>query len=410
MSELLDNSRDIRQDKAVNIFIDNVKNGGKGGAFEFPTGFGKTTCAVKIIGKLKPGNLVHVVVPTQELKVQWEKVVSGKFLNVHIYVVNTYVQIKRKCDLLILDEAHRYSNQSALVFNKVLTVCEFEMVLALSATYTKEQLNFLEIRKLGLLDVITVKEAQQNNWISKGIVYNLEVSLTASEQEEYNKYTKILNSYQPYLEGINPFTALKDKEAFERHCNETGLSVKEMTVKVVNFNKLTAARKALLYGARLKILIINPILERVKQQGILFSETIKFAKEVSDIVNKETNFKAVLYHSKLPDKQKTNAIVQIHTKAADLLVTAKALDEGLNVPTLKLGIIASGTSTDRQQKQREGRISRYVKDSNYILINLYCRDTVEYGWLKKRQRDTTSVRWIKEVNEIDVNNDDTNFI
>ena len=81
-----------------------------------------------------------------------------------------------------------------------------------------------------------------------------------------------------------------------------------------------------------------------------------------------------------------------------ILISVKALDEGLNVPDANIGIIFSGNSTSRQVIQRFGRLLR-VKDNinSAILYQLYFKNTIEAKYIMKRMQHVegyTSVEWI----------------
>ena len=52
----------------------------------------------------------------------------------------------------------------------------------------------------------------------------------------------------------------------------------------------------------------------------------------------------------------------------DILVTCKALDEGLDVPDTNIGIIVAATSSVRQWIQRMGRILRRAPEKSYSEI------------------------------------------
>src|SRR5574343_846585 len=132
---MIDKSRDARQDLGVQKFINN--NGI--GAHQYPTGFGKTTVAIKTIKRFSSTKDIDVVVPTIVLKNQWEEIIKKTFLglrSIRVFVVNTYITEKRKCSLLILDVAHRFSNADADYFSTVITNCSFEYIQCLSASYS----------------------------------------------------------------------------------------------------------------------------------------------------------------------------------------------------------------------------------------------------------------------------------
>lgn len=392
---MFDISRDERQNEAIAKVILNIQAGGIGGCLIHPTGFGKSTEAFKFIKKFNKNKLVHLVVPTIELQTQWRAKVHQVEHRVEVYVVNTYVSQPRTCSLLISDEGHRYANEDAKLFSKVLDNCTFDYNLTLTATLDKEQEAFLLRRNIPILDIITIEEAKSKKWISKNVTYNLGLKFTEEEEAKYITCTNIIKAHSPYFEGLNPFTALKDKEALKAYCAENGFDYDSMGMKITRHNIATQARKALVYGAASKILVIPEIIAKVNQQVILFSETKKYAETIhKSIIN------SVLYHSTISAKKKKEVLDKMKSGEAMLLCTAKALDEGLDIPALKVGITASGTSKERQSKQRDGRIGRYIEGEVATMINLYIKDTVEVGWLKKRQKSMNNIIWINSIDEI----------
>jgi hypothetical protein len=64
------------------------------------------------------------------------------------------------------------------------------------------------------------------------------------------------------------------------------------------------------------------------------------------------------YHSELGDTERAVALKRYRSGEARILVSCKALDEGLDIPSADVGIILSSTSEQRQRIQRLGRILR----------------------------------------------------
>lgn len=395
---MFDVERDKRQDEGINKIINNITKGfSRGAAVEYPTGWGKTTFAFKFTKRFNKEKLIHIVVPTAALQLQWIEKTSEIENIVEVFIINTYIKEKRKCGLLIGDEGHRYSNEESNHFNKLLEVCDYEYILILSATYTNAQLEFLNRYNIPLLDRISVQEARAKGWIANCLTYNLGLNFTEEEQQKYIKATNVIKAHAVYIEGTNPFTILqkKNREILKQHCEENNFSIKDISMRVMQHNRYTNVRKALIYGASAKLDVISKIIEITDKQVILFSETKKYATEVSKLISN-----SVLYHSTISDKKKKGALNKIKSGEARLLCTAKALDEGLDIPNLKVGIVASGTSVERQAKQRDGRIGRVVGNEVAVMINLYIKDTAEIGWLKKRQKNMTNIEWINSIEEI----------
>jgi superfamily II DNA or RNA helicase len=82
-----------------------------------------------------------------------------------------------------------------------------------------------------------------------------------------------------------------------------------------------------------------------------------------------------------------------------VLSTAKALDEGFDIEGIELGIIASYTSSSRQNIQRTGRAIRYLRGKFAVVVNLYIKDTQEKTWLKRALDDELAV-YVDSVDDI----------
>jgi superfamily II DNA or RNA helicase len=315
-----------------------------------------------------------------------------------VFVINTYLSETRECDFLLLDEAHRFSSDDAEWFNTVIDKTNFSACLCLSATFSADQLLFLNGRGIQIVAEIGIQEAMVNKWVSRYRQYNLSVDFTPEEMEKYTKLTNILKSHSPYIDGIDPFKANKDKLALARFCRDNDIDYKEMQMRLARYNMASSARKALLYGAVNKVSIIPSIVNKVGKKTIIFSETKKYAEAVQNLLPETSTF----YHSGLNDKAKTKALNDIKDNKVKVICAAKALDEGVDVPSLKCAVIASGTSVERQAIQRIGRVSRYISDDDVaIIVNLYVNDTMEIGWLKKRQKSMPNIRWINTVDQIE---------
>jgi superfamily II DNA or RNA helicase len=86
------------------------------GIAEYPTGFGKTYTAIMAIKGMVPRAGITsclVVVPTVELKSQWEvELKKNKVTIAEVMVINTAIKHMHKVDMLVLDEVHRYAAES----------------------------------------------------------------------------------------------------------------------------------------------------------------------------------------------------------------------------------------------------------------------------------------------------------
>jgi len=86
----------------------------------------------------------------------------------------------------------------------------------------------------------------------------------------------------------------------------------------------------------------------------------------------------------MEEEEKQYALDAYRMGTTKILLTCKALDEGLNIPSSDIGIILSGNSQERQRIQRLGRILRKIEGkSQSSLFYCYLEDTVEKKSLLK---------------------------
>ena len=106
-------SRDLRQEQCIKAWF---KAKGRGCIVQ-PTGTGKTYTSLKalsIVISKYPQSRFIVIVPTDNLKVQWESQIDtfGLSLNGEVIIVNTAIKNNYTCDILVIDEAHRVNSNT----------------------------------------------------------------------------------------------------------------------------------------------------------------------------------------------------------------------------------------------------------------------------------------------------------
>ena len=78
------------------------------------------------------------------------------------------------------------------------------------------------------------------------------------------------------------------------------------------------------------------------------------------------------------------ALMFASVEGAMVFWTNQVLDEGVDVPEVKVGIVIGGSGSTRQAKQRLGRILRQAGNSRATLYEVVCADTNEE--VRSRQR------------------------
>lgn len=398
--------------KRQNLGVDRLEANSYIGVLEWATGVGKTFAAILAINRIRILEqnrhlVIHVVVPSENLQTQWYKVLRENSINATVYVVNTYIKNNHLCDILILDEIHRFSNEEAVYFSQVIELTTYKYLIGLSATLDEKKKEFLAQYKIPVVDTITLGEAKRNGWVSDFIQYNLPLSLTEEEKKDYITYTNMIKYHFPYFNNdLKLALSCLNKQKRQAYCAMSGLDEKDVGMRAVRFNLAMTKRKSIMYEGKAKIDIIK-FLVKEKYKTIIFSESTKYA----DLVE-QTIPNAVAYHSKLPTriingkkygakKLKDRAIAMIESGIARIIITARSMDVGTDIDGINFLIIASGTQIELQNTQRTGRGVRFEENKKTIIVNLYFKDTVDQTWLEKRQKNGIAINWINNINEID---------
>ncbi len=410
-------TRDERQDLSVSKIV----AANCCGTVEATTAYGKTRVAQKIINLLRRKDntrTVIVVVPTLQLKSQWEQILtdSKQINNTEVFVINGLAnsRMRRRCSLLILDEIHRYA---ADTFSKVFDVVTYDFILGLTATMKRmDGKHGILQSKAPIIDRITTAEARRNGWISAYREYNLGLEMTEVEKEEY---AALRSQFQAMFDKFNnDFTVMKNCSfsAIPKFYEETNSYSTPAVVKramalgwrgnsayqaymimldnesrprgqkvniwggqlnhpyhpdklhgfAINGMRVMRAMKEFVYKAPSKLIAAKKLIDHFKYKTITFGELTETAEDLKEMLGNN----AVVYHSAVKAqiiegvkvagaKLKRDAIQKVKTDpAVNVICTAKALDQGFDFPEAEMGIILSRTSNPTQQIQRRGRVIR----------------------------------------------------
>jgi superfamily II DNA or RNA helicase len=347
------------------------------GIAEYPTGFGKTYTAIMAIQGMVPRAGITsclVVVPTLELKSQWEvELKKHKLSFVKVMVINSAVKHFHNVDMLVLDEIHRYAAES---FRNIFHKVDSKYILGLTATLERED-GFHEVilEYLTVFDQISVDEALDNNWIAPYIVYNIPVNLSAEEQIEYNKANNAFRHFAAKLgHGAN---------AFQNANNYLKSSDKALQGQAGAYYNAMRKRKNICQNNENKISATKQIIDIFPERnGLIFSATTEFAESLQN----ELGDICMTFHSKIKRKDQELIVKRFKDKRTKIrfLSSVQALNEGFNVPDCSLAIIAGSTSTKRTFIQQLGRVVRKQPDKEAIIINLYTPGSQEEVWMRKR--------------------------
>jgi len=377
------------------------------GIAEYPTGFGKTYTAIMAIKGMIPKKDIKsclVVVPTLELKSQWEEELKkNKVTIAKVMVINSAIKAIHNVDMLVLDEIHRYAAES---FRNIFSVVTCEYILGLTATLERED-GFHEIilEYLKVFDQISVDEALDNGWIAPYKVYNIPVVLSNDDQIEYNKANNAFKHFAAKLgHGAN---------AFKNATSYLKSSDKALQGQAGAYYNSLRKRKSICQNNSNKIVATKKIIDLFSDRnGLIFSATTEFAESLQDTLGDI----CMTFHSKIKRKDQELIVKRFKDKRTKVrfLSSVQALNEGFNVPDCSLAIIAGSTSTKRTFIQHLGRVVRKTPDKEAVIINLYTPGTQEEVWMKKRlegiNKDRVSVCTLEEFLDIYEDRSNTQLI
>lgn len=362
------------------------------GTLEIVTGGGKTLIALECAAtaaRTAPGLRLAVVVPTEALARQWRTALeryttlrhdeiavlgAGKRGDlVHhralISVINTAAKRlpgmaeQSQPLMLIVDECHR---AGAPTYSRVLsTPAEFR--LGLSATPDREELDEsgeplrydeqLVGRSLGpVVYEFSLRDARLAGWLPDFELHHHGVPLLPEEQRRYDTISRQVDEVAEDLRALGLDTNRAQQLKSRR--DEAGQVARR-------YMALTANRKDLLYRAAERARVTERILTRVLQRShwdrrvLLFHERVAESEHLyRQLRHLLPGIPMALEHSRLPDRQREEALAAFRSGRVQVLVSVKSLVEGIDVPEADVGISVAATSSVRQRIQSLGRILR----------------------------------------------------
>jgi superfamily II DNA or RNA helicase len=325
--------------------------------------------------------------------------------------------------LLVADECHRYRGEE---FRRAFD-CRADWTLGLSATPIEpaaagdahEASLDVVVEKLGQIFYnYSYRQALENRIIQPFTVSYFGVDLTPTERKSYDAYTKRLAKV---LERIRQRYGVRldtmKAKSFDQKLQVILKTDREFDRAILDYFTLVRERKDLVFGAlNRKRCYLDLINQHREDKVIVFHEHIedleaivapfdrrqvpldieeavpgsldpradmKSKREVDQLLEdlfKRPSFRAVMYHSGHA-RQSWNAIAMewFRSGVANVMLSVKALVEGVDVPKARIGIIRTSSSSVRQRIQTTGRILRRAsgKDQPAALYVIYVRETTD---------------------------------
>ena len=385
-------SKDKIQRQGLNIWWDKPWYGR--GTLQYATGTGKTRCGVlaaAYIAKLTDMEArILILTPTETIrdrswKDEFYKWGEGDVFEQCVKCVciqTAYKWMGHTFNLIIADEIHNYMSPKFVNF---FVNNRYQKILGLTAYVDKIKLRILS----GISPIIhsvTTNEAENLGLISPFKIYNVPIKLTTSELSEYTKADRTFNSLFPYFnKDLKTMFSCMNPANYSIFLKTKG-HVLDNTNSGYPFmcNAAMTKRKNIIYNAEAKLEAVKYISNmNLERKAIIFSQTIEFADKVTDALDN-----CVSFHSKISKKKRTiNLDLLKSGNSITRISTAKALNEGMNVPDISMAIIASGTSKIKDMIQRIGRTVRWEDGKQALIYRIYVENSQEEKWMASSQED-----------------------
>ncbi|RLG99987.1 hypothetical protein DRO19_00800 [Candidatus Bathyarchaeota archaeon] len=370
----------------------------KKGVIEAATGTGKTFIAIEALRRLDlPTVILAPTIPI--MKTVWEKRLREYgFPSVGLYygdekrdgakiLVATYQSaIKHqhimKRPMIIMDECHHVSSP---VWSKLLDyVPQAEYVLGLTATLGRRwSERYKTITKfLPVIFTYEIWRARMDGWVADTRIFSVPVKLTPLEMGEYERLCDKIRTAIFKLGTHDP----TEWQKLAKEGNETAKKALWALTR----------RRILLSKAENKLTATLSIIYRNMKYGkiLLFTESIDAVEILKRFLAKH-GISALTYHSKMPKQKRALNLKRWGSGKVKVLLSVRALDEGIDVPDASVGVFHASGRTKRQIVQRLGRILRPKPDGSPAKIYVvWAERTIERQVLEEVVR---AVRRAKHV-------------
>lgn len=412
LEEEVQKFKEITQYKLANFWYGKEKKG----TLQLATGCGKSRIGVIILkhfldkGYVHPGD-IHIACPTEAIRDEvWPKEIirwaGEKYLKqVRIECIQTlYKERNKTYGLTIADEIHNYLPEDDAFladekeYIKWFTHNIHEATLGLSAFIPKDRMEACN-KIAPIIYTITIDQALQYGFISNFKIYNIPVQFTQEELDEYivvnDKYLEL----QEYLGGFYAFENAQTILGLYRGKNISALSRKNRMKynKAKKYMEMVNLRKAYLYDAENKISACNKIIDAYPDKCIVFSTSKKFANAYA-----ATRTDCEAMHSDIGKPKRKQVLRDFSFNSHPKVMSAvRVINEGIDIPKVKLSVLCSGTSKRKDFIQILGRNARLYEDLQARLVNLFIPNTQDEEWLKSRTYgiDTNKIINLKDVEE-----------
>jgi superfamily II DNA or RNA helicase len=325
-------------------------------------GVGKTLIGLKYVDDLQGKNMgklrVLVVAPKLSIFKSWKDDAEKFNIDITDVEFTTYLSINKKdpnnYDVLVLDECHNllYTHTSFLGMF-------MGRILGLTGTpprYGNSEKGKMVTQYCPVMYTYITDDAVEDNILNdyRIIIHKMslsEVNNLPVNLKDKTFYTSEVKNYQYWTQRIMQATSKKQEQ-------------------IASIMRMKA-----LMGFKTKEVYAKNLFNEIEDKCLLFCNT----QEQAD------NMCTHSYHSNNSDSE--DNLQEFKTGNITKLSCVLQLNEGVNVPNLRAGIIMHAYGNERKSSQRIGRLLRLNPDDTAIIHILCYSNTVDERWVTEALKD-----------------------
>ncbi len=358
-------------------------SGGRRGCVVMPTGTGKTEVALTIMARTATSTLV--VAPVRDLMYQWHRrilaalgydagVIGDNVFRVRPVSVTTYdsacihaEKFGNQFELLVFDECHHLPGE---IRRDAARMSAAPLRLGLTATPERSDGRHADLDALvGPLLYEMPLSAAKGHTLADYEVVRIPIHLSPAEQARYDQLAREVRAYMLERRKSEPQFSWQDL------CEETGRTPQSRRVLQAYYMK-----KSIEDRAEEKLRVLEDLFRlHAGQACMVFAGSNAMARDVS------RRFLIPCLLSHCGKKERLEILGGLEDGSYPALVANRVLDEGVDLPEVKVAVVIGGLGSSRQAKQRLGRILRKSGNAKAVLYEIVAADTNEEGRSRRRR-------------------------
>jgi superfamily II DNA or RNA helicase len=365
--------------------------GGRRGLLVMPTGSGKTRAAIAAIARTRVPALC--IVPTILLLEQWRDLLAAAFgmkigalgggdRELEPITVSTFesayrhmANIGNRFGLLVVDEAHHFGER---IRDEAIEMSIAPYRLGLTATPPTEPRQCARLFDLigPIMYELSIPELA-GGYLAPFQRIVLGVDLSPEERSAYDRDRERFLTAFRHFRRLAPEAGWSDFARFAKS-SEPGRAAMAAHTRM---------RRLISYTRGKSQLVSRLLARHAAGRTLIFT------------ADNEATYAVAREHLVMPitceigRKERDEAFVAFRAGNLRALVSARVLNEGIDVPDADVAIVVSAAFGEREHVQRVGRLLRPREGKQATVYELIARDTVEEQRAEKRGKTLGNARW-----------------